>query len=82
LTGRYAPFSSGGAMLAYMIAGTAATFFDNVANALRCRMGTPSWAGLRAHRYSVHKRKVSKVGRKPYTFECHHLAMPIRLENA
>lgn len=81
LSCRYAPFSAGGAMLAYMITGTAATFFDNVAGALSCRMDTPSWAGSRAHRSSVHERSVPKAERTPRTFECHHLAMPIRLEN-
>jgi hypothetical protein len=81
LTCRYAPFSSGGAMLAYMIAGTAATFFDNVAGALACRLDTPTWAGSRAHRFSVHKRNLPRAGRKPGMFECHHLAMQIRLEN-
>lgn len=82
LTCRYAPFSSGGAMLAYMITGTTATFFDNIAGALACPMDTPSWAGSRAHRFSVHKRNGPKAGRKPHIFECHHLAMPIRLDNA
>jgi hypothetical protein len=82
LTCRYAPFSSGGAMLAYMIAGTEATFFDNVAGALACRMDTPSWAGSRPHRFSVHQRNVPMAGRNPRRFECHHLAMPIRLDNA
>jgi hypothetical protein len=82
LTGRYAPFSSGGAMLAYMIAGTETTFFDNVAGALACRMDTPSWAGSRAHRFSVHQRNAPTQRRNRRRFECHHLAMPIRLDNA
>ena len=78
MTCRYAPFSSGGAMLAYMIAGTPERFFDNVAVALACRMEAPPWTGSRPHRLSVHQRDVPDGKPYPRAFECHHLAMPIR----
>jgi hypothetical protein len=82
MTCRYAPFSSGGAMLAYLIAGTPETFFDNVGGALACSMETPPWSGSRSHRFSIHQRDVPEGKPYPRKFECHHLVMPIRLRNA
>lgn len=79
LTCRYGPFSSSGAMLAYLFKGDPAKLFSNIQNGLGQPLATPGNANGRQHRTTNHARKVP-VG-KPYPpkFECHHLIMPVRV---
>lgn len=76
LTCRYGPFSSSGAMLAYLLAGDPTQFLDNVEGV----NGVPltQWPGGRHHRTSDHPRRVPPGKAYPATFRCHHLVMPIR----
>lgn len=78
LTCRYGPFSSSGAMVAYMLGGRPAVFFRNVGEALPVEMAPVPWTGQRPHRVSLHERSVPLGKSYPKTFECYHLAMPIR----
>lgn len=75
VTCRYAPFSSEGAMLGYLLSGDPDTAFGNIATKLRRQLAPhPSFA-RRAHRISHHKRKVLRGKSYPAEFTCHHLMM-------
>ncbi|MGE7156853.1 hypothetical protein ACQKJ1_24320 [Methylorubrum rhodesianum] len=75
LTCRYAPFSTSGAMLAYIERGSPEVFQSNVEKAL----GTPLQRyvpfATRHHRVSDHGRQVPAGRPFPADFQCHHLAM-------
>lgn len=77
LTCRYAPFSSGGAMIGYLISGDADCFFDNVASALQVELLPRNPATARPHRISIHHRQVPAGKRYPPLFTCHHLIMQL-----
>ncbi len=83
LTCRYAPFSGSGAMLAYLLSGTAADTFDNIANRLRCALEETSEFSDRPHRTSNHRRTVPPGKSYPIEFTCHHMVLEfIGLERA
>lgn len=75
LTCRYAPFSSEGAMLGYLLAGDADKAFDRIAAKLPCQLISHPRFAQRAHRISHHSRKVPKGKEYPVEFACHHLMM-------
>lgn len=75
LTCRYAPFSSGGAMIGYLMKGNPGTCFNNIANSLGVQLTTYSSFARRDHRTSVHVRKSAHLPESPTNFCCHHLLM-------
>ena len=77
LTCRYAPFSSGGAMIGYLINGDAERFFDNVARALQAELLPHNLVTVRPHRISSHVRHVPLGKKYPALFTCHHLVMQL-----
>ena len=75
LTCRYAPFSSEGAMLGYLVTGDPAQAFDNIAAKVPCQL-TPHPAFLdRDHRTSDHMRSVPLGKSYPHKFRCHHMIL-------
>lgn len=75
LTCRYAPFSSGGAMVGYLMTGSAERFFDNVARQLQVDLTAYEPNRGRPHRTSFHTRKVPPGKEYPPDFTCHHILM-------
>ncbi len=75
LTCRYAPFSGSGAMLAYLLSGTASDALTRIAKKLGCTLQTVSEFPSRPHRVSNHKRKVPEGKTYPIDFGCHHLVL-------
>lgn len=75
LTCRYAPFSASGAMLGYLLSGSASDTLVRISKKLRCSLDVVAEFPSRPHRVSNHHRSVP-VG-KPYPthFGCHHLVL-------
>lgn len=77
LTCRYAPFSSEGAMLGYLMSGDEDVAFNSVETKVPCALtGHPDFLS-RHHKTSDHKRKVPADRAYPCDFRCHHLMMRI-----
>jgi hypothetical protein len=77
LTCRYAPFSSGGAMLGYLFSGSPENVFDNLEKKIPCKLIPLIPNSNRPQRYSDHKRQV-KIGKSyPVHFRCQHLILQI-----
>lgn len=75
LTCRYAPFSSSGAMLGYLLKGDADDAFATIANKLACKLDSvPEHAGKK-NRVSSHVRTVPPGKTYPSAFSCYHLIM-------
>ena len=74
---RYAPFSSQGAMLAYLFAGEPEILFTNIAAALACRLDSHPSFPQRPHRRSDHMRVVPTGKNYPRAFRCHHMVLRI-----
>ena len=72
---RYAPFSSEGGMLAYMLAGDAEKFFTNIADGLKAILLVVNSVPPRSHRISYHKRTNTDEEMSPREFRCHHFAL-------
>lgn len=71
----YAPFSNGGAMLAYLKTGVGDAVLEHIAGRLgRCLAPYAGCVG-RCHKTSVHQRKVPTGKDYPPEFHCHHLIM-------
>ena len=77
LTCRYAPFSSEGAMLGYLISGKPDNVFRHLENKIPCELHQHPVSPERAHRYSEHDRKVPKNKPYPERFRCHHLILEV-----
>lgn len=75
LTCRYAPFSGSGAMLGYLLSGTASGALDQIAKKLGCSLDTVKEFPSRPHRFSKHRRIVPVGKAYPADFECHHLIL-------
>lgn len=73
LTCRYAPFSPAGAMLGYLLTGSAADTFDRLAIRLSCSLEPSIHHATRAERYSDHVRAVPLGKPYPSSFRCHHV---------
>jgi hypothetical protein len=75
LTCRYAPFTSSGAMLAYLLTGTPADTLTRIATKLNVALDQVAEFSTRPHRLSAHQRVVPAG--KPYSvdFKCHHLVL-------
>lgn len=75
LTCRYAPFSSEGAMLGYLLSGTVSDAFHNIAQKVPCKLvDHPSFIS-RPQKLSNHVRSVPPGKEYPSTFRCHHLIL-------
>lgn len=75
MTCRYAPFSSSGAMLGYLLKGNADDAFASIAKKLACGLHpVPEHVGKR-NRVSIHLRTVPSGKRYPAAFSCYHLIM-------
>lgn len=72
---RYAPFSKAGAMLAYLLSGTAEDALEAIESKLGCALQPAAMFADRAHRLSDHQRSVPAGKPYPSTFACHHLVM-------
>lgn len=75
LTCRYAPFSGSGAMLGYLLSGSAADTLVRIAKKLGCSLDAVSEFPLRPHRVSNHYRSVPTGKAYPADFGCHHLVL-------
>jgi len=75
LTCRYAPFSSEGAMLGYMLSGKSAKVFSKIEKSLSVKLSEHPDFLNRDHRQSSHNRKVPEGKNYPSKFRCHHLMM-------
>lgn len=75
LTCRYAPFSSSGAMVGYLLHGDAHQALENIEGALGVQLVRGADDPPRAHRVSTHARIVPHGKSYPTPFECHHLIM-------
>lgn len=74
---RYAPFTSEGGMLGYLLKGSAKKAFDNIAATVPCTLSDyPDCAG-RDHRISDHDRVVPVDKQYPAKFRCHHLLLQL-----
>jgi hypothetical protein len=75
LTCRYAPFSGAGAMLGYLLSGSAADALANIEAKLGCMLEPiPAFVG-RPHRMSSHRRAVPVGKIYPADFRCYHLIL-------
>jgi hypothetical protein len=72
---RYAPFSGAGAMLAYLLSGTAMEAFKGIAARFGCTLDPVSAFATRPHRASDHQRTVPPGKSYPVSFRCHHLIL-------
>jgi hypothetical protein len=75
LTCRYAPFSSSGAMLAYLLTGSATDTLNGIATKLGCNLEAVKEFPSRPHRVSSHLRNVPAGKTYPADFRCHHLVL-------
>lgn len=73
LTCRYAPFSSEGAMVGYLLSGNPEKAFENIAAKIPCHLIAHPEFALRPHKLSEHRRSVEKGKPYPCEFRCHHL---------
>lgn len=75
LTCRYAPFSSEGAMLGYLLSGKPAKAFLKIEKSLGVKLSEHTDFLNRDHIQSLHDRKVPDGKNYPSNFRCHHLMM-------
>lgn len=75
MTCRYAPFSSSGAMLAYLLSGSASDALTKIGGKLGCAMYAVTEFTNRPHRVSNHQRAVPIGKSYPLDFSCHHLVL-------
>jgi hypothetical protein len=75
LTCRYAPFSEGGAMVAYLMSGTPTILFGNIEQKLGVTLDFFPLTRSRPHRISTHSRTPPAGRPYPKHFLCHHIVM-------
>lgn len=75
VTCRYAPFSSSGAMLGYLISGSAADALTSIASKLGCNLHEVREQSSRPIRVSKHTRSVPQGKPYPSAFDCYHLVL-------
>lgn len=78
LTCRYAPFSSEGAMLGYLLSGEPANVFRRLEAKVPCDLFHHPTFPDRDHKYSDHTRHVPTNKPYPAHFRCHHLILSMR----
>jgi hypothetical protein len=77
LTCRYAPFSSEGGMLGYLLSGTPSKVFSSIEAKVHCPLTHHLKFPERDHKISNHKRTVPAGKPYPAVFRCHHLLLQI-----
>ena len=75
MTGRYAPFVNGGAMLGYLFTGSSVMALRNIERALGCSLNGFRHFDPSVHRVSVHNRELERSEFVSGSFRCHHLIM-------
>lgn len=75
LTCRYAPFSSSGAMVAYLLSGNAQDALKNIGAKLGTQLKDPAQLKNRPYKTSEHQRQVPTGKNYPCDFTCHHLVL-------
>ena len=75
LTCRYAPFSSSGAMLGYLLTGNPNDVFEAIAQKLDCTLEPVSEYPDNPNRLSQHKRDVPAGKQYPLDFDCYHMIL-------
>jgi hypothetical protein len=71
----YAPFSTEGAMIAFLLAGSVRTVFQSLGTAMACTISRRAYIATRNHKTSSHVRSAAACKYK--AFRCHHLVMPV-----
>jgi hypothetical protein len=74
---RYAPYSSEGVMIGYLLAGDPAVTFKKLRERLRTQLLQHPDFISRPHRVSSHQRKHRLCKKSPVDFRCHHLVMTL-----
>lgn len=77
LTCRYAPFSSEGGMLGYLLKGSPDKAFKNIEKKTPCILSDNPDFSNRHHKISDHQRSVPESKPYPLNFRCHHLILEI-----
>jgi hypothetical protein len=72
---RYAPYSSEGVMIGYLLAGDPAVTFKRLRAKLRTPLLQHPDFASKPHRISSHQRKHHLCKKMPTDFRCHHLVM-------
>ena len=80
LTCRYAPFSTEGAILGYLLSGKPDNVFRHLEAKFPCQLFHHPAFPDREHRYSDHPRHVPTGKSYPPHFRCHHLILRMRRE--
>jgi hypothetical protein len=75
LTCRYAPHSSEGAMMGYLLSGSPAVAFENIERAAACKLEEFPEALGRPHKVSSHNRTAATCATAPSPFRCHHILL-------
>jgi hypothetical protein len=74
---RYAPFSSEGGMLGYLVKGKPIVAFSNIETKVSCSLSDHPDFAERAHKISDHDRTVPTGKKYPVKFRCHHLILQL-----
>ena len=83
LSCRYAPFANSGAMLGYLLTGSAEEVFAAIDERLGCRLDGIPEHPMRPNRVSHHERDVPRGKPYPRKFACYHLILEyLELERA
>jgi hypothetical protein len=72
---KYAPFSSEGGMLGYLVSGNPARAINNIAAGVPCELAPHPQFLDRDHRTSDHERNVPSGKPYPREFRCHHMIL-------
>lgn len=75
---RYAPFSSEGGMLGYLIKGNSTRVFQNIEEKIPCILSDHPDFLDRDHKVSDHNRTVLPGKTYPKNFRCHHLILNLQ----
>lgn len=75
LTCRYAPFTSSGAMLGYLLTGTTSAAFEQIAAKMDIQLLATDASAARAECVSQHRRAVPRGKSYPIAFDCYHLML-------
>jgi len=76
-TCRYAPFSSEGAMLGYLLSGVPDNVFRHIETKVPCELHHHPVFPERAHKYSEHTRHIPTNKSYPIHFRCQHLILQV-----
>jgi hypothetical protein len=75
LTCLYGPFTASGAMLGYLLTGSAADALTNIGAKLNTTLDQVADFPKRPHRASTHKRNAPAEKPYPIDFKCHHMIL-------